>query len=73
MFPYPGESLDDSRAVTCPPVTYPPVGVSVTLPHSVVFLESPRVARWDAASKSGDNVLMLYTFRPVTIDLLYNI
>ncbi|XP_039647200.1 dynein intermediate chain CFAP94, axonemal isoform X5 [Perca fluviatilis] len=48
VFPYPLEksNLDDTEALTCPPV-----GVSVTLPDSVVFLETPQVARWDAAVK----------------------
>ncbi|XP_059182374.1 dynein axonemal intermediate chain 7 [Centropristis striata] len=48
VFPYPVEksNLDDSEALSCPPV-----GVSVTLPDSVVFLETPQVARWDAALK----------------------
>ncbi|KAM7378036.1 hypothetical protein PAMA_013097 [Pampus argenteus] len=47
-FHYPMEKfkLDDNEALT-----YPPVGVSVTLPESVVFLEAPHVARWDAAVK----------------------
>uniref|UniRef100_A0A8D3B229 Dynein axonemal intermediate chain 7 n=1 Tax=Scophthalmus maximus TaxID=52904 RepID=A0A8D3B229_SCOMX len=48
VFPYPTESLDfdDNEPVTCPPV-----GVSVSLPDCVVFLETPQVARWDAAGK----------------------
>ncbi|XP_010736517.3 dynein axonemal intermediate chain 7 isoform X2 [Larimichthys crocea] len=48
VFPYPVENsnADDKEALTCPPI-----GVSVTLPDSVVFLETPRVARWDAAGK----------------------
>ncbi|XP_044042078.1 dynein axonemal intermediate chain 7 isoform X2 [Siniperca chuatsi] len=48
VFPYPMEksNLDDDKPLTCPPV-----GVSVTLPDSVVFLETPQVARWDAAGK----------------------
>ncbi|KAM6896104.1 dynein axonemal intermediate chain 7 [Lycodopsis pacificus] len=48
MFPYPIEksNLEENEALTCPPV-----GVSVTLPDSVVFLETPQVARWDAAGK----------------------
>ncbi|KAM4569867.1 dynein axonemal intermediate chain 7 [Odontesthes bonariensis] len=29
----------------------PPVGVSVALPDSVIFLEAPQVARWDATGK----------------------
>ncbi|XP_076010503.1 dynein axonemal intermediate chain 7 [Genypterus blacodes] len=55
-FPYPVEtpqiqssfasSLDDPGAITGPPI-----GVSVRLPDSVVFLESPQVARWDAKGK----------------------
>ncbi|XP_030295375.1 dynein axonemal intermediate chain 7 isoform X2 [Sparus aurata] len=48
VFPYPMEKshLDDSDGPSCPPV-----GVTVTLPDSVVFLEAPQVARWDAAGK----------------------
>ncbi|XP_068442199.1 dynein axonemal intermediate chain 7 isoform X2 [Clinocottus analis] len=48
LFPYPTErsNLEESEALACPPV-----GVSVTLPDSVVFLETPQVARWDAAGK----------------------
>uniref|UniRef100_A0A3B4XXM8 Dynein axonemal intermediate chain 7 n=1 Tax=Seriola lalandi dorsalis TaxID=1841481 RepID=A0A3B4XXM8_SERLL len=48
VFPYPTErsNLYDKEALTCPPV-----GVSMTLPDSVVFLETPQVARWDAAGK----------------------
>ncbi|KAM9334619.1 dynein axonemal intermediate chain 7 [Symphorus nematophorus] len=48
VFPYPVETsiLDNNEVLTCPPV-----GVSVTLPDSVVFLETPQVARWDAAGK----------------------
>uniref|UniRef100_UPI0037E8EA04 dynein axonemal intermediate chain 7 n=1 Tax=Semicossyphus pulcher TaxID=241346 RepID=UPI0037E8EA04 len=48
VFPYPMKKsdFDDNDALTCPPV-----GVSVTLPDSVVFLETPQVARWDAAGK----------------------
>ncbi|KAM9328379.1 dynein axonemal intermediate chain 7 [Pholidichthys leucotaenia] len=48
VFHYPTEksSLDDSEAHTCPSV-----GVSVTLPDFVVFLETPQVARWDAEGK----------------------
>lgn len=50
MFHYPTEksSSEDNDADLCPPV-----GVSVTLPDSVVFLETPQVARWDAAGKAG--------------------
>ncbi|XP_071358086.1 dynein axonemal intermediate chain 7 isoform X2 [Trachinotus anak] len=48
VFPYPTErfNLDDKEAITCPPV-----GVSLKLPDSVVFLETPQVARWDATCK----------------------
>ncbi|XP_039997547.1 dynein intermediate chain CFAP94, axonemal isoform X2 [Xiphias gladius] len=48
VFPYPTEksNLDDNEALTCPPI-----GVSVMLPESVVFFETPRVACWDAAGK----------------------
>ncbi|XP_053170205.1 dynein axonemal intermediate chain 7 [Scomber japonicus] len=48
FFHYPMEksNLDDNEVLICPPV-----GVSVTLPESVVFLEAPQVARWDAAVK----------------------
>ncbi|XP_042367700.1 dynein axonemal intermediate chain 7 [Plectropomus leopardus] len=48
VFSYPVEksNLDDNGALTCPPV-----GVSVTLPDSVIFLEPPQVARWDATVK----------------------
>uniref|UniRef100_UPI003AAC0044 dynein axonemal intermediate chain 7 n=1 Tax=Centroberyx gerrardi TaxID=166262 RepID=UPI003AAC0044 len=51
VFPYPIEESkiqgsEDSEALSCPPV-----GVSVTLPDSVLFLENPQVARWDAAGK----------------------
>lgn len=54
MFPYPMEKshLDDSEGPSCPPV-----GVTVTLPDSVVFLEAPQVARWDAAGRVGSNTL----------------
>ncbi|XP_077941172.1 dynein axonemal intermediate chain 7 isoform X4 [Gasterosteus aculeatus] len=46
-FPYPMEmsNLDENKALASPPV-----GVSVTLPDWVVFLETPEVARWDAAA-----------------------
>lgn len=54
MFPYPTERshLDDSEGPGCPPV-----GVTVTLPDSAVFLEAPQVARWDAAGRVGNNTL----------------
>lgn len=45
VFPYPTETTsDDGTATSCPPI-----GVSVTLPDSVVFLKTPRVACWDVA------------------------
>ncbi|XP_035764324.1 LOW QUALITY PROTEIN: protein CASC1 [Neolamprologus brichardi] len=48
VFSYQAEKsgLDGHEALPCPLV-----GVSVTLPDSVVFLEAPQVARWDAADK----------------------
>ncbi|XP_029318234.1 LOW QUALITY PROTEIN: dynein axonemal intermediate chain 7 [Cottoperca gobio] len=48
VFPYPMEksNFDDNEVLTCSLV-----GVSVTLPESVVFLETPQVARWDTAVK----------------------
>ncbi|XP_067346496.1 dynein axonemal intermediate chain 7 isoform X1 [Channa argus] len=47
VFPYPTESnLEENMAPSCPLV-----GVSVKLPDSVVFLETPQVARWDVAGK----------------------
>ncbi|CAB1444420.1 unnamed protein product [Pleuronectes platessa] len=48
IFPYPPETFnsDEHQALTCPPV-----GMSVKLPDCVVFLETPQVARWDAADK----------------------
>ncbi|KAL6116985.1 dnai7 [Pungitius sinensis] len=47
VFPYPMEmsNLDDNEALASPPV-----GVSVTLPDSAVFLKTPKVARWHAAA-----------------------
>lgn len=49
VFPYPTDTsnLDNDEVFTSPPV-----GVSVTLPDSIVFLESPRVARWDDAGRA---------------------
>uniref|UniRef100_A0A3Q3VQ02 Dynein axonemal intermediate chain 7 n=1 Tax=Mola mola TaxID=94237 RepID=A0A3Q3VQ02_MOLML len=48
VFPYPvnRSHLDDKEGLTSPPV-----GMSVTLPDFVIFLETPQVARWDAAGK----------------------
>ncbi|XP_022073332.2 dynein axonemal intermediate chain 7 [Acanthochromis polyacanthus] len=47
-FHYPTEKFDfgSSDALICPPI-----GASVILPDFVVFLETPQVARWDAAEK----------------------
>lgn len=49
VFPYPMEksTLDDKEELTSPPL-----GVSVTLPDTVVFLETPQVARWDDAGRA---------------------
>ncbi|XP_041637248.1 dynein intermediate chain CFAP94, axonemal [Cheilinus undulatus] len=48
VFPYPGKSSssDENDTLSCPPV-----GVTVTLPETVIFLETPQVACWDAAEK----------------------
>lgn len=43
-YPVEQSDLDDSIKLSCPPV-----GASVTLPDFVVFLQTPHVARWDAA------------------------
>ncbi|XP_069556173.1 dynein axonemal intermediate chain 7 [Brachyistius frenatus] len=43
LFEYPSENFEA--------ITYPPVGVSVTLPDSAAFLVAPQVARWDTAGK----------------------
>lgn len=53
MFSYQAEKsgLDGHEALPCPLV-----GVSVTLPDSVVFLEAPQVARWDAAGISHSEI-----------------
>lgn len=48
-FPYPPQRCDSDGEEQ---VTSPPVGVSVTLPDSVIFLETPHVARWDDAGRS---------------------
>lgn len=52
MFPYPMETSNSAEGEACPPV-----GVSVMLPDSVVFLETPQVARWDAAGRTCDTIL----------------
>ncbi|MCJ8742982.1 hypothetical protein PDJAM_G00088460 [Pangasius djambal] len=49
-FPYPSEQphssvsgkLEDSSTLS-----YPPVGVTVVLPESAIFMQEPQVARWD--------------------------
>ncbi|CAJ1054385.1 dynein axonemal intermediate chain 7 isoform X4 [Xyrichtys novacula] len=49
VFPYcmqQSSASDEDNALTCPPV-----GVTVTLPDRVVFLETPQVAYWDAEGK----------------------
>lgn len=53
VFSYQAEKsgLDGHEALPCPLV-----GVSVTLPDSVVFLEAPQVARWDAAGISRSEI-----------------
>ncbi|KAL0195992.1 hypothetical protein M9458_009564, partial [Cirrhinus mrigala] len=43
IFPYPTEQLDEHSST----VASFPVGVTVALPDSVLFLEDPHVARWD--------------------------
>lgn len=49
MFPYPPKTSEmDSEEQ----LTSPPVGVSVTLPDYVIFLETPHVACWDVAGRS---------------------
>lgn len=49
-FPYPPETsdMDGDEQLS----SSPQVGVSVTLPDSVIFLETPQVARWDDAGKA---------------------
>ncbi|XP_024229730.1 dynein axonemal intermediate chain 7-like isoform X2 [Oncorhynchus tshawytscha] len=69
-FPYPTEQsriqgsasmkLEDSGVLTCPPV-----GVTVTLPDSVLYLEDPQVARWDLEGTCQD--LTLKTYLPLTL------
>lgn len=54
VFPYP---IEESNLGDKEELTSPPVGVSVTLPDSVVFLETPQVARWDAAGRADRNTL----------------
>lgn len=47
-------NLDENKALASPPV-----GVSVTLPDWVVFLETPEVARWDAAGRTRSNTFYI--------------
>lgn len=56
VFPYPvnRSHLDDKEGLTSPPV-----GMSVTLPDFVIFLETPQVARWDAAGRSDSNMFYI--------------
>lgn len=48
-FPYPPERSDADGDEQ---VSSPAVGVTFTLPDSVIFLETPQVARWDDAGRS---------------------
>lgn len=57
VFPYP---LEKSNLDSKEDLTSPPVGVSVTLPDTVIFLETPQVARWDVAGRADS--IRLYTF-----------
>ncbi|KAK1790314.1 hypothetical protein P4O66_014219, partial [Electrophorus voltai] len=55
VFPYPSEqshvhSSVAGRVEESGAHSSPPVGVTVRLPESVVFLEEPQVARWDPAA-----------------------
>lgn len=43
-FPYPPETCDTEGEEQ---VSNPPVGVTFTVPDSIIFLETPQVARWD--------------------------
>lgn len=53
LFPYPPKASDvDSEEQ----LASPPVGVSVTLPNDVLFLETPHVARWDEAGSVPQQV-----------------
>uniref|UniRef100_A0A4W4FXN1 Dynein axonemal intermediate chain 7 n=1 Tax=Electrophorus electricus TaxID=8005 RepID=A0A4W4FXN1_ELEEL len=56
VFPYPSEqsqvhSSVAGRVEESGTHSSPPVGVTVRLPESVVFLEEPQVARWDPADQ----------------------
>ncbi|KAK7901994.1 hypothetical protein WMY93_018763 [Mugilogobius chulae] len=56
VFPYPqkefqmNESLN-SKLDDIESLCTPPVGVSITIPNKVKFLQNPQVARWDAVGK----------------------
>ncbi|XP_027016139.1 dynein axonemal intermediate chain 7 [Tachysurus fulvidraco] len=50
VFPYPSDQHNNSVSGTLEENTthtYPPVGVTVVLPESVIFMQEPQVARWD--------------------------
>lgn len=49
VFPYPTDEKEE--------LTSPPISVSLTLPVSAVFLETPQVARWDVAGRADSNTL----------------
>ncbi|XP_073400113.1 dynein axonemal intermediate chain 7 isoform X2 [Dendrobates tinctorius] len=55
-FPYPQESLLSSslgvsfQEKDMEGLRSPPVGVSIKVPHNVIFFEDPQVARWDPES-----------------------
>lgn len=48
-FPYPTDEKEEP--------TSPPISVSLTLPDSAVFLETPQVARWDVAGRADSYTL----------------
>ncbi|XP_041109850.1 dynein intermediate chain CFAP94, axonemal [Polyodon spathula] len=59
-FPYPMETIKsnnsgsgklDEKETDSSSFTFPPVGVTISLPDTVMFLEDPQVARWDAEGK----------------------
>ncbi|KAK2832137.1 hypothetical protein Q7C36_015599 [Tachysurus vachellii] len=50
VFPYPSDQHHSSVSGTLEENathTYPPAGVTVVLPESVIFMQEPQVARWD--------------------------
>uniref|UniRef100_A0A3B3ZKT2 Dynein axonemal intermediate chain 7 n=1 Tax=Periophthalmus magnuspinnatus TaxID=409849 RepID=A0A3B3ZKT2_9GOBI len=56
VFPYPQKGLQMNESLISKlddveSIGSPPVGVSVTIPDNVMFLENPQVARWDATGK----------------------